>query len=150
MARQRGIITVIDGAQSVGMIAVDVKDLACDFYVSSTHKWLFTPKGTGLLYVDANAQQKISLGYHTTEEPLSARRFENNASQSSAPLVGFAVAVDFHNAIGTALIEDRGSSMAEWLKNRRCRHSTAGKVPYRESWSPRRWLSRCSYFLRNA
>ena len=118
MARQRGIITVIDGAQSVGMIAVDVKDLACDFYVSSTHKWLFTPKGTGLLYVDANAQQKISLGYHTTEEPLSARRFENNASQSSAPLVGFAVAVDFHNAIGTALIEDRGSSMAEWLKNR--------------------------------
>tara|TARA_B100001750_G_scaffold238414_1_gene244888 strand:+ start:130 stop:1398 length:1269 start_codon:yes stop_codon:yes gene_type:complete len=130
MARQRGIITVIDGAQSVGMIAVDVKDLACDFYVSSTHKWLFTPKGTGLLYVDANAQQKISLGYHTTEEPLSARRFENNASQSSAPLVGFAVAVDFHNAIGTALIEDRGSSMAEWLKNR------LSDIPGVRVWTP--------------
>lgn len=118
MARERGLITVVDGAQSVGMIGVDVKDLGGDFYVSSTHKWLFTPKGTGLLYVDDAAQDKIGLGYYTSGGRLTARRFENNATQSYAPLVGFAVAVDFHNAIGTPLVEDRGAAMAEWLKTR--------------------------------
>ncbi len=130
MARKRGIITVIDGAQSVGMIGVDVKDLGGDFYVSSTHKWLFTPKGTGLLYVDDDAQDRISLGYYAAGGRLTARRFENNASQSYAPLVGFAVAVDFHNAIGTPLIEDRGAAMATWLKTR------LADIPGVRVWTP--------------
>ena len=130
MARKRGLITVIDGAQSVGMIGVDVKDLGGDFYVSSTHKWLFTPKGTGLLYVDDSAQEHIGLGYYTHGGRLTARRFENNASQSYAPLVGFAVAVDFHNAIGTPLIEDRGAAMAGWLKTR------LSDIPGVRVWTP--------------
>ena len=130
MARKRGLITVVDGAQSVGMIAVDVKDLGGDFYVSSTHKWLFTPKGTGLLYVDDGAQDTITLGYYSGGGPLTARRFENNASQSYAPLVGFAVAVDFHNAIGTSLIEERGAAMAKWLKTR------LSKIPGVRVWTP--------------
>ena len=121
MARERGIITVVDGAQSVGMIKVDVKDFDCDFFASSTHKWVFSPKGTGLLYVSDDAEDKIGGGYHAYRRPggkLTAGRFENHASQSSAPLVGFGVAVDFHNAIGTVLIEDRGATMAEYLKKR--------------------------------
>lgn len=130
MARKRGLITVIDGAQSVGMIGVDVKDLGGDFYVSSTHKWLFTPKGTGLLYVDDAAQDKIGLGYYTAGGRLTARRFENNATQSYAPLVGFAVAVDFHNAIGTPLVEDRGAAMAKWLKTR------LSDIPGVRVWTP--------------
>lgn len=130
MARKRGLITVIDGAQSVGMIGVDVKDLGGDFYVSSTHKWLFTPKGTGLLYVDDAAQDKIGLGYYAAGGRLTARRFENNATQSYAPLVGFAVAVDFHNAIGTPLIEDRGAAMSKWLKTR------LSDIPGVRVWTP--------------
>ena len=130
MARKKGLITVIDGAQSVGMISIDLKDLNCDFYVSSTHKWLFTPKGTGLLYVNNAAQEKIGLGYYTSGGRLTARRFENNASQSYAPMVGYAVAVDFHNAIGTALIEDRGAVMSEWLKTR------LSDIPGVRVWTP--------------
>ncbi len=132
MARKRGLITVIDGAQSVGMIAVDMKDLNCDFYVSSTHKWLFTPKGTGLLYVNDAAQEHIGLGYFTHGGRLTASRFENHATQSYAPLVGFAVAVDFHNAIGTSLVEDRGATMAEWLKTR------LSDIPGVRVWTPMR------------
>ncbi len=130
VARKRGLITVIDGAQSVGMIGVDVKDLGGDFYVSSTHKWLFTPKGTGLLYVDDAAQDKIGLGYYAAGGRLTARRFENNATQSYAPLVGYAVAVDFHNAIGTPLIEDRGAAMSKWLKTR------LSDIPGVRVWTP--------------
>lgn len=48
-ARQRGIITVIDGAQSVPHFRVDVQDLDCDFFAFSSHK-VFGPTGLGVLY----------------------------------------------------------------------------------------------------
>ncbi len=49
LARSRGIITVVDGAQAVPHMPVDVQDLDCDFYTFSGHK-LFGPTGIGLLY----------------------------------------------------------------------------------------------------
>ena len=51
MARARGCIAEVDGAQAVGGIAVDVKALGCHAYATSGHKWLLAPKGTGLLYL---------------------------------------------------------------------------------------------------
>ena len=50
MARARGILVAVDGAQAPGMINVDLHDLGCDFYAASSHKWLFSPKGVGVLY----------------------------------------------------------------------------------------------------
>jgi len=49
LARAHGCIAVVDGAQAVGGIAVDVKALGCHAYATSGHKWLLAPKGTGLL-----------------------------------------------------------------------------------------------------
>lgn len=46
-ARQHGILSLIDGAHAVGMIRVNVKEMGCDFYVSSPHKWLLAPKCCG-------------------------------------------------------------------------------------------------------
>jgi cysteine desulfurase/selenocysteine lyase len=48
-ARERGIATLIDGAQAVGHETVDVRALGCDFYVFSSHK-LYGPTGLGVLY----------------------------------------------------------------------------------------------------
>jgi len=48
-AKARGIVTLIDGAQAVSHMAVDVQDLACDFYAFSGHK-MFGPTGIGVLY----------------------------------------------------------------------------------------------------
>jgi cysteine desulfurase/selenocysteine lyase len=48
-ARERGITTLIDGAQAVAHERVDVQALGCDFYVFSGHK-LYAPTGTGVLY----------------------------------------------------------------------------------------------------
>src|SRR6266568_2805601 len=50
-ARARGIFTVIDGAQAVGHIPVDLADIGCDAYVGCFHKWLLAPAGTGFLYL---------------------------------------------------------------------------------------------------
>ena len=51
LGKSRGLITVVDGAQAVGMIDVNIHDIGCDFYAGSLHKWLGCPYGTGLLYV---------------------------------------------------------------------------------------------------
>jgi len=48
-ARARGITTLIDGAQAVAHLGVDVQELGCDFYVFSSHK-MFGPTGVGVLY----------------------------------------------------------------------------------------------------
>jgi selenocysteine lyase/cysteine desulfurase len=49
----------VDGAQSAGMMPVDVKSWGCHAYATSGHKWLLGPKGTGLLYVSKEAQEVI-------------------------------------------------------------------------------------------
>jgi selenocysteine lyase/cysteine desulfurase len=59
IARARGILCVVDGAQAAGQIPVDVKALRCHAYATSGHKWLMGPKGTGLLYVAREASDAI-------------------------------------------------------------------------------------------
>jgi cysteine desulfurase / selenocysteine lyase len=48
-AKARGITTLIDGAQAISHMAVDVQDLGCDFYAFSSHK-MYGPTGVGVLY----------------------------------------------------------------------------------------------------
>jgi isopenicillin-N epimerase len=50
-ARQRNILSVVDGAQALGMLDFSLRDLGCDFYASSFHKWLGGSHGTGALFV---------------------------------------------------------------------------------------------------
>lgn len=50
-AARRGVLTVIDGAQTPGQIKIDVKELGCDAYYGSLHKWLCAPAGNGFLYL---------------------------------------------------------------------------------------------------
>jgi len=51
LAKRHGILCVVDGAQAVGAIDVNLTALGCHAYATSGHKWLMAPKGTGLLYL---------------------------------------------------------------------------------------------------
>lgn len=51
MAHRYGVQVMVDGAHAVGHIKFNIKDLDCDYYGSSLHKWLSVPLGSGLLYV---------------------------------------------------------------------------------------------------
>ena len=59
LARSRGLMCVVDGAQAAGAIRVNVRELGCHAYATSGHKWLLGPKGTGLLYIAKDAQAAI-------------------------------------------------------------------------------------------
>ena len=51
LARAKDILCVVDGAQALGQLPVDVKALGCHAYAAPGHKWLMGPKGTGMLYL---------------------------------------------------------------------------------------------------
>ena len=50
-AKEKGIITIIDGAHVPGQLDLNINDLGCDFYTGALHKWLCAPKGTSFLFV---------------------------------------------------------------------------------------------------
>src|SRR5918911_4036725 len=51
LARARGIETIVDGAHSFAQFDFKQADVGCDYFGTSLHKWLYAPKGTGMLYV---------------------------------------------------------------------------------------------------
>src|SRR4030095_140201 len=59
LARQRGVLSAVDGAQAVGVIPVDVHALGCDLYANSLHKWSLAPAGNGVLYVSKEIQGRF-------------------------------------------------------------------------------------------
>ena len=59
MAHKYGVEVMGDGAHCVGMFNFSINELNCDYYGSSLHKWLATPLGAGLLYVNKNKVHKI-------------------------------------------------------------------------------------------
>lgn len=68
MAHSHGVDVLVDGAHCVGHFEFKLEDLHCDYYGSSLHKWLATPLGLGLLYVNKEKMPKIwpLLGAHET------------------------------------------------------------------------------------
>jgi isopenicillin-N epimerase len=68
LAKQKGLITFIDGAHSPGQVPVDLRELGADIFTGACHKWMMTPKGSSFLYVKKELQNLfdplvISWGY---------------------------------------------------------------------------------------
>lgn len=108
MARGRGVETVVDGAHSFAQLDFKRDDLQCDYFGSSLHKWLYTPKGAGLLYV---RRDKIAgvwpLMASNDELKSDIRKFEEIGTHSSATRLAIGEALLFHEAIGAKRKEER-------------------------------------------
>ena len=112
LARRRGCIAVVDGAQAVGGIAVDVKALGCHAYATSGHKWLMAPKGTGLLYLSAELGKTI--------EPIALEGgrmvYSDSSGVCSIPSVlGLGAAMDYLTAAGIARVESHNLALRDRL-----------------------------------
>ena len=112
LARSRGCISVVDGAQAVGSCPVDVKALGCHVYATSGHKWLLGPPGTGLLYLSEE------LGKTIDPIPLQSGRASYSASSgvpSIPSILGLGAAIDYVSAIGLDRIESHNLALRKRL-----------------------------------
>jgi len=111
LSRARGILCVVDGAQAVGQIAVNVKELGCHAYAACGHKWLMGPKGTGLLYVSPDATEMIA----PVQWEGGKRYVGGSTGMGSLPLVlGLGAAIEKANGQGIATIERRVLALREY------------------------------------
>lgn len=103
------VLVLIDGAQSVPHMKVDVKDMDCDFFVFSGHK-VYAPTGTGILFAKQNLLNKLNLSktgggtiksvtFEKTEYVDGPLRFEPGTPNIEGAL-GLAAAINFVNAVG--------------------------------------------------
>lgn len=120
-ARARGIVTLIDGAQSIGHMPVDVRALDCDFYAFSAHK-MAGPTGIGALYgklalLNAMPPYQGGGGMIAQVDYLSARwkpspeRFEAG-TPNFGDAVGLAAACDYLDSIDRAAIARHDAELA--------------------------------------
>ena len=108
LARDRGVLAIIDGAQAVGQMQVDVKAIGCDAYVTSTHKWLLAPKGTGMLYIRREVQDRFWSTLATTgfdDRTTGAFRFMRFGTGSLPTILGLRAAVRFMTRLGIERVE---------------------------------------------
>ena len=101
MARARGVEVIVDGAHSFAQFDFKQKDLNCDYFGTSLHKWLYAPKGTGMLYVKRDKIGKVwPLFAAEDKQKNDIRKFEEVGTHSAAPRLAIGEALLFHQGIG--------------------------------------------------
>jgi selenocysteine lyase/cysteine desulfurase len=117
VARDHGVMTLVDGACTFGVIDVDLSDMQPDFFTGSSHKWPCGPKEVGVLYINARSHGRI----HPTVISAYpgavgiARTMEALGQRDEPAIIGFGEALNFQTKIGRKAIEERSRSLGQAL-----------------------------------
>ncbi len=121
-----GVPVLLDAAQAIGAVPVDVHGLGCDFYAASGQKWLCGPEGSGCLFVRRERLDELVIawpGYGSLADPLNAlelspsegaKRFDHgfpSGIRSTAALASLQVL----EQAGWEWVHERAASLAAWL-----------------------------------
>ncbi len=121
LARDRGIISLIDGAHAMGQVELNMHDLGCDYYASSPHKWLFAPKGTGFLYCREGMADRLwshTISSNWDRPEMGVERLSSIGTSNSTLLAGLETAMEFAQRIGMETIERRHEYLANYVRER--------------------------------
>ena len=147
IARSKGIITLVDGAQPPGMMKLDLHDLGADMYAGACHKWMLAGMYTGFLYIREDFLDRVkpmiytgpAYGYtmngpesdiakkNRLENYPGAAMYEQRGSLNLLSRISINAALDFLNHIGQDEIEARDRYLANYL-NRKLRTIDGLKV----------------------
>lgn len=125
LARARGVKTLVDGAQSVGMFAVNAREIGAEFFSGSVHKWLMGPPGIGFLVLSDEGRR----GYNPFHLPfpsdaegriddsqMTAAALNELGTPNYALRVGAGACVETAQRIGLEKIEEQCRSLTERLR----------------------------------
>jgi selenocysteine lyase/cysteine desulfurase len=111
------ILLCIDGVHGLGVENINIEELGCDFFVAGTHKWMFGPRGTGILWGRDDAWNNVVAAIPTfsgsdtagqTMTPGGFHSFEHRWALNEA--------FDFHSRIGKERVEKRIHQLNTQLK----------------------------------
>jgi selenocysteine lyase/cysteine desulfurase len=124
---------LLDGAQGVGAVPVDVAALGCDAYAGAGQKWLCGPDGLGMLYVSPALSERLEVarrGYANLEDPNGglearlhedARRFDTMSLSAEAVACALA-AIELLESVGWDAVHERARSLAARAAERLAEH----------------------------
>jgi selenocysteine lyase/cysteine desulfurase len=116
IVRRNGAWFHLDGAQTLGALAVDLRDIGCDSYAGSMHKWPMGPLEAGVLYVKAERIPQLWPSIVTagwSDNLKGARKFEVFGQRDNPRLVAVEAAFDFLDLVGIANVELRMRALAQ-------------------------------------
>ncbi|MEL6537518.1 MAG: aminotransferase class V-fold PLP-dependent enzyme [Bacteroidota bacterium] len=128
LCRDRGIFCCLDGAQALGMYPVDLQDIQPDIYYGSGHKWLFGPKGTGVLYINPNSIERMQPSYvgaysdsvfdlqNLHQEYRQVAQREEYGTRNTGITLGLGAAVDFLAGIGMDTVVKYQKELTDQLR----------------------------------
>lgn len=139
-ARERGILTVVDGAHAPAMIPLNVDQVGADFYTANLHKWLLAPTGAGFLALGEGNHDRIeplhvSWGYHPDAYPIGegsrsagpdgrdaygstprVRFLEFEGTRDICPWLAVPAAIDFQTGLGWDAVRERVAALAAYTR----------------------------------
>jgi len=129
LARDRGVLVLWDGAQTMGQIPLNMREMGCDFYSVAGQKWLLGPDGTGALFIRKDlipqvqpsrlrryAARSFDLEGHLEVDYQAITKYEIGAS-NSALWEGMTAAMEFQEGLGRENIERASRERAQQLKD---------------------------------
>ena len=108
MAHSKGVDVLVDGAHAIAHIDFNMKELGCDYYGASLHKWLSTPLGAGLLYINKPKIKNLIPTIATwTDNPEDIKKLNHTGTHPVYTDLTIKDAIDFYFKIGKERKEQR-------------------------------------------
>ena len=115
LAKRKGIATLVDGAQAVGQFPIDIKNLGCDAYSASLHKWILAPSGSGFLVVRDSSKRFFESPFDLKASTVNSF-FDPPGTKDYPVRAAVGTALNFINRIGLDNIEKRCRYLSDYLK----------------------------------
>ncbi|HYE87051.1 MAG TPA: aminotransferase class V-fold PLP-dependent enzyme [Vicinamibacterales bacterium] len=117
LAREHNVMSLVDGAQSFGLLDVNLTEMSPDFYTGSAHKWPCGARECGVLYINTRQHKNIWPSIYSAYPGAVgiSRTFESFGQRDEATMIAFREALEFQTRVGRAAIEQRSRALANQL-----------------------------------